>query len=222
MKLTDDALWYKDAIIYEAHVKSFFDSTNDGVGDFPGLASKLDYLEDLGITCLWLLPFFPSPLKDDGYDISDYRDVHPSYGSLDDFKVLISEAHARGIRVLIELVINHTSDEHPWFQAARGAPRGSREREFYVWSDTDQKFPETRIIFTDTEKSNWTYDPVAGQYLLAPVLLAPAGSESQQSGGRLRRHRRDDVLARSRGRRPAAGRGAVPVCSGGHHEREPA
>ena len=164
MKLTDDALWYKDAIIYEAHVKSFFDSTNDGVGDFPGLASKLDYLEDLGITCLWLLPFFPSPLKDDGYDISDYRDVHPSYGSLDDFKVLISEAHTRGIRVLLELVINHTSDEHPWFQAARGAPRGSREREFYVWSDTDQKFPETRIIFTDTEKSNWTYDPVAGQY----------------------------------------------------------
>jgi maltose alpha-D-glucosyltransferase / alpha-amylase len=164
MKLTDDPLWYKDAIIYEAHVKSFFDSTNDGVGDFPGLTSKLDYLEDLGITCLWLLPFFPSPLKDDGYDISDYRDVHPSYGSLDDFKVLVSEAHARGIRVLIELVINHTSDQHPWFQAARRAPRGSREREFYVWSDSDQKFPETRIIFTDTEKSNWTYDPVAGQY----------------------------------------------------------
>jgi maltose alpha-D-glucosyltransferase / alpha-amylase len=164
MKLTDDPLWYKDAIIYEAHVKSFFDSTNDGVGDFPGLTSKLDYLEDLGITCLWLLPFCPSPLKDDGYDISDYRDVHPSYGSLEDFKVLVAEAHARGIRVLIELVVNHTSDQHPWFQAARTAPRGSREREFYVWSDTDQKFPETRIIFTDTEKSNWTYDPVAGQY----------------------------------------------------------
>jgi maltose alpha-D-glucosyltransferase/alpha-amylase len=164
MKLTDDPLWYKDAIIYEAHVKSFFDSTNDGVGDFPGLTSKLDYLQDLGITCLWVLPFFPSPLKDDGYDISDYRDVHASYGSLEDFKVLVEEAHARGIRVLIELVVNHTSDQHPWFQAARSAPRGSREREFYVWSDTDQKFPETRIIFTDTEKSNWTYDPVAGQY----------------------------------------------------------
>ncbi|HZA34067.1 MAG TPA: maltose alpha-D-glucosyltransferase [Vicinamibacterales bacterium] len=164
MKLTEDPLWYKDAIIYEAHVKSFFDSTNDGVGDFPGLTSKLDYLEDLGITCLWLLPFCPSPLKDDGYDISDYRDVHPSYGSLEDFKVLVAEAHARGIRVLIELVVNHTSDQHPWFQAARTAPRGSREREFYVWSDTDQKFPETRIIFTDAEKSNWTYDPVAGQY----------------------------------------------------------
>jgi maltose alpha-D-glucosyltransferase / alpha-amylase len=164
MPLDDDPLWYKDAIIYEAHVKSFFDSTNDGIGDFRGLASKLDYLQDLGITCLWLLPFFPSPLKDDGYDISDYRNVHPSYGTLDDFREFVREAHARGIRVLIELVVNHTSDQHPWFQAARRAPRGSPEREFYVWSDTDQKFPETRIIFTDTEKSNWTFDPVAGQY----------------------------------------------------------
>ncbi len=164
MKLTDDPLWYKDAIIYEAHVKSFFDSTNDGIGDFRGLTSKLGYLQDLGITCLWLLPFFPSPLKDDGYDISDYCDVHPSYGTLEDFRALVAEAHARGIRVLIELVVNHTSDQHPWFQAARRAPRGSREREFYVWSDTDQRFPETRIIFTDTEKSNWTYDAVAGQY----------------------------------------------------------
>jgi maltose alpha-D-glucosyltransferase / alpha-amylase len=162
--IDDDPLWYKDAIIYEAHVKSFFDSTNDGIGDFRGLTSKLDYLQELGITCLWLLPFFPSPLKDDGYDIADYKDVHPSYGTLDHFRAFVGEAHARGIRVLIELVVNHTSDQHPWFQAARRAPRGSREREFYVWSDTDQKFPETRIIFTDTEKSNWTYDPVAGQY----------------------------------------------------------
>ncbi len=162
--IDDDPLWYKDAIIYEAHVKSFADSNGDGIGDFRGLTSKLDYLQDLGITCLWVLPFFPSPLKDDGYDIADYRDVHPSYGTLDDFKALVAEAHARGIRVLIELVVNHTSDQHPWFQAARSAPRGSRAREFYVWSDTDQKFPETRIIFTDTEKSNWTYDPVAGQY----------------------------------------------------------
>jgi maltose alpha-D-glucosyltransferase/alpha-amylase len=164
MPLDTDPLWYKDAIIYEAHVRSFFDSSNDGIGDFRGLTSKLDYLQDLGITCVWLLPFFPSPLKDDGYDIADYRDVHPSYGTLEDFRTFVAEAHVRGIRVLIELVVNHTSDQHPWFEAARRAPRGSRERDFYVWSDTDQKFPETRIIFTDTEKSNWTYDPIAGQY----------------------------------------------------------
>ncbi len=159
-----DPLWYKDAIIYEAHVKSFFDANNDGIGDFPGLTEKLPYLQDLGITCVWLLPFYPSPLKDDGYDISDYRNVHPSYGTLADFERFIREAHARHIRVLTELVVNHTSDQHPWFQAARRAPKGSRERELYVWSDTDQKFPETRIIFTDAEKSNWAFDPVAGQY----------------------------------------------------------
>ena len=162
--IDDDPLWYKDAIIYEVHVKAFFDSSNDGIGDFRGLTSRLDYLQELGITCLWLLPFFPSPLKDDGYDIADYKAVHPQYGTLDDFRTFVEEAHARGIRVLIELVVNHTSDQHPWFQAARRAPRGSREREFYVWSDSDQKFPETRIIFTDTEKSNWAFDPVAGQY----------------------------------------------------------
>src|SRR5438876_4799509 len=160
----DDALWYKDAIIYQAHVKSFFDSNIDGTGDFQVLTQKLDYLQSLGITCVWLLPFFPSPLKDDGYDIADYHDVHPSYGTLDDFKAFVDAAHARNIKVLIELVINHTSDQHPWFQRARHAPPGSPEREFYVWSDTDKKFPETRIIFTDTEKSNWTYDPVARQY----------------------------------------------------------
>jgi len=160
----DDPLWYKDAIIYQAHVKSFFDSNNDGIGDFPGITQKLDYLQGLGVTCLWLLPFFPSPLRDDGYDIADYTNVHPSYGTLDDFKALVVAAHERHIKVLIELVVNHTSDQHPWFQRARHAPKGSPEREFYVWSDTDRKFPETRIIFTDTEKSNWAYDPVAGQY----------------------------------------------------------
>jgi maltose alpha-D-glucosyltransferase / alpha-amylase len=160
----DDPLWYKDAIIYQAHVKSFFDSNNDGVGDFRGLTEKLDYLQGLGITCLWLLPFFPSPLRDDGYDIGDYRSVHPSYGTLDDFKRFVTAAHERHIRVLIELVVNHTSDQHPWFERARRAPKGSPEREFYVWSDTDKKFPETRIIFTDTEKSNWTYDPIANQH----------------------------------------------------------
>ncbi len=160
----NDPLWYKDAVIYEAHVKSFYDSNNDGIGDFNGLTLKLDYLQSLGVTCLWLLPFFPSPLKDDGYDVADYRNVHPSYGTLDDFSAFVEAAHARGLKVLIELVVNHTSDQHPWFQRARHAPAGSPERDFYVWSDTDKKFPETRIIFSDTEKSNWTWDPVAGQY----------------------------------------------------------
>ena len=162
--VADDPLWYKDAIIYQAHVKSFFDSNDDGVGDFPGLTRKLDYIHALGVTCVWLLPFFPSPLKDDGYDIADYLNVHPGYGTLNDFKAFVEAAHARKIKVLIELVVNHTSDQHPWFERARSAPAGSAERNFYVWSDTDKKFPETRIIFSDTEKSNWAYDPVAKQY----------------------------------------------------------
>jgi maltose alpha-D-glucosyltransferase/alpha-amylase len=160
----DDPLWYKDAVIYQAHVRSFYDSNNDGIGDFNGVTQKLDYLQGLGVTCLWLLPFFPSPLRDDGYDIADYRSVHPSYGTLDDFRALVQASHDRHIKILIELVVNHTSDQHPWFQRARQAPAGSPERNFYVWSDTDRKFAETRIIFTDTEKSNWTFDPVAKQY----------------------------------------------------------
>ncbi len=159
-----DPLWYKDAIIYEIHVKSFFDGNNDGVGDFQGLTQKLDYLQSLGVTCIWLLPFFPSPLKDDGYDIADYLNIHPSYGTLEDFTAFVLAAHERQIKVLIELVVNHTSDQHPWFERARHAPLGSPERDFYVWSDTDQKFAGTRVIFVDTEKSNWTFDPIAGQY----------------------------------------------------------
>jgi len=159
-----DPLWYKDAVIYEVHVKAFSDSNNDGIGDFPGLMSKLDYLQDLGVTCLWVLPFFPSPLRDDGYDIGDYTSVHPSYGTLEDFQNFLHAAHDRGLQVMIELVINHTSDQHPWFQRARHAPAGSNERNFYVWSDTDQKYKDARIIFTDTEKSNWTWDPVAQAY----------------------------------------------------------
>jgi maltose alpha-D-glucosyltransferase / alpha-amylase len=159
-----DALWYKDALVYEVHVRAFFDSNNDGVGDFPGLTEKLPYLADLGVTCLWLLPFYPSPLRDDGYDISDYTSINPIYGSLDDFRRFVEEAHKRNIRVLTELVVNHTSDQHPWFQRARRAPKGSPERNYYVWSDTDEKYAGTRIIFIDTEKSNWTFDPVAGQY----------------------------------------------------------
>jgi maltose alpha-D-glucosyltransferase/alpha-amylase len=159
-----DPLWYKDAIIYETHVKALFDSNGDGIGDFPGLIQKLDYLQDLGVTCLWLLPFFPSPLRDDGYDIADYNNVHPSYGTLQDFKTFLSAAHERNLRVIIELVINHTSDQHPWFQAARHAPPESPERNVYVWSDSDKKYGDARIIFTDTEKSNWTWDPVANAY----------------------------------------------------------
>ena len=157
-------LWYKDAIIYEAHVRAFYDSNGDGIGDFAGLTQKLPYLHDLGVTCLWLLPFYPSPLRDDGYDIADYTSINPIYGSLDDFRRFVDAAHALQIRVLTELVVNHTSDQHPWFQRARRAPKGSPERDYYVWSDTDEKYAETRIIFTDTERSNWTFDPVAGQY----------------------------------------------------------
>jgi maltose alpha-D-glucosyltransferase / alpha-amylase len=163
-RTTNDPLWYKDAIIYELPVKSFYDGNADGIGDFRGLHEKLDYLEQLGVTCLWLLPFFPSPLKDDGYDIADYTAVHASYGTLDDFKLFLQAAHDRGLRVVIELVLNHTSDQHPWFQRARSAPPGSVERNFYVWSDTDQKFSDARIIFVDTERSNWSWDTVAQAY----------------------------------------------------------
>ncbi|MBX5194234.1 maltose alpha-D-glucosyltransferase [Rhizobium sp. NZLR10] len=157
-------LWYKDAIIYQLHIKSFYDANGDGVGDFAGLHQKLDHIAALGVNAIWLLPFFPSPRRDDGYDIADYGNVSPDYGTVEDFRAFVDAAHRRNIRVIIELVINHTSDQHPWFQRARQAPAGSPERDFYVWSDTDQKFPETRIIFIDTEKSNWTWDAVAGAY----------------------------------------------------------
>jgi maltose alpha-D-glucosyltransferase/alpha-amylase len=159
-----DPLWYKDAIVYQLHVKSFFDANNDGVGDFSGLVSKLDYIADLGVTAIWLLPFYPSPRLDDGYDISDYRDVHPEYGTMADVKRFIAAAHRRGLRVITELVINHTSDQHPWFQRARKAKPGSSHRDFYVWSDTDQKYNGTRVIFVDSERSNWTWDPEAKAY----------------------------------------------------------
>jgi len=162
--IVDDPLWYKDAVIYQLNVKSFFDSNDDGIGDFPGLTSKLEYIRDLGVNTIWLMPFYPSPLKDDGYDISDYKGIHPQFGTLDDFRAMLLEAHRLGLKVVTELIINHTSDQHPWFQAARKAPPGSPEREFYVWSDTDQKYLETRVIFLDTETSNWTWDPVAKAY----------------------------------------------------------
>lgn len=160
----NDPLWYKDAIIYQVHVKSFYDSNNDGIGDFPGLIEKLDYIADLGVNTIWLLPFYPSPRRDDGYDIAEYRAVHPDYGRMADARRFIAEAHRRGLRVITELVINHTSDQHPWFQRARRAKKGSKARDYYVWSDDPEKYSGTRIIFLDTENSNWTWDPVAGQY----------------------------------------------------------
>jgi maltose alpha-D-glucosyltransferase/alpha-amylase len=163
-KLQDDPLWYKDAIIYQLHVKAFYDTNGDGVGDFQGLLQKLDYLQELGITAIWLLPFYPSPQKDDGYDIADYCSVNPAYGTLADFQEFLQEAHRRGIRVITELVINHTSDQNPWFQRARRAPKGSPHRNFYVWNDSPDLYSDARIIFKDFEHSNWTYDPVAGQY----------------------------------------------------------
>ena len=160
----NDPLWYKDAIIYQLHVKAFRDSNGDGFGDFPGLIQKLDYVQSLNVNTLWLLPFYPSPLRDDGYDISEYKSVHPQYGTIEDFQRLLDEAHARNLRIITELVINHTSDQHAWFQRARTSPRGSPERNWYVWSDDPTKYKDARIIFTDTEVSNWTWDPVAEQF----------------------------------------------------------
>ena len=163
MPLNTDVLWYKDAIIYQVHVRTFHDSNGDGIGDFPGLEQKLDYLQELGVSAIWLMPFFPSPLRDDGYDIADYHTVHPSYGTLEDFRKLLASAHDRGIRVIIEMVLNHTSDQHPWFQEARSSQDNPR-RDWYVWSDTDTRYKGTRIIFLDTEKSNWAWDPVSKSF----------------------------------------------------------
>jgi len=158
-----DPHWYKDAVFYELHVRAFQDTNGDGIGDFPGLTSRLDYLKELGIDCLWLLPFFPSPLRDDGYDVSDYRAIHPDYGTMGDFERFLEAAHAHGIRVIADFVMNHTSDQHPWFQAARRAP-DSPFRDYYVWSDVDQRYQDARVIFVDSEPSNWTWDPVAKAY----------------------------------------------------------
>ncbi len=161
--LRDDPLWFKDVIVYQLHVKTFFDSNADGYGDFAGLIEKLDYIEKLGVNCLWLLPFYPSPLRDDVYDIKDYVSINPLYGSLQDAKNFIREAHRRGIKV-ITLMVNQTSDRHEWFQRACLAPSGTNERDYCVWSDSDQLFDDARIIFVDTESSNWTWDPQAKQY----------------------------------------------------------
>ncbi len=158
-----DVLWYKDAIIYELHVRAFHDSNADGIGDFRGLTQKLDYLQELGITAIWLLPFYPSPLRDDGYDISDYLNIHSNYGNLDDFRTFLNEAHTRGLRVITELVLNHTSDQHAWFQESRSS-RDNPKRDWYVWSDTVDRYQQARIIFLDTELSNWAWDPVSRSY----------------------------------------------------------
>ena len=163
-KFDDKLHWYKDAVIYEVHIKAFRDGNADGIGDFVGLMQKLDYLQDLGVTAIWLLPFYPSPLRDDGYDIADYYSINPAYGDLTQFQQLLREAHARNLKVITELVINHTSDQHPWFQKARKAPKGSPERNFYVWTDDPAQYKDVRIIFQDFETSNWTWDPVAQQY----------------------------------------------------------
>src|ERR1700685_1711907 len=159
-RITDEPTWYKDAIIYELRTRSFFDSNDDGIGDLRGLTSKLDYLHDLGVTAIWLLPFYPSTLRDDGYDIADYRRVHPSYGTLSDFRTLLREAHSRGLRVITELVLAHTSDAHPWFQRARRARPGTSARDFYTWSDTSDRYRDARVIFSDFETSNWAFDSV--------------------------------------------------------------
>jgi maltose alpha-D-glucosyltransferase / alpha-amylase len=161
--INDQELWYKDAIFYEVYVRAFRDSNGNGHGDLKGLTSKLDYLQDLGVNCLWLLPIYPSPLNDDGYDIADFYNIHSDYGTLDDFIELVDETHSRGMRIITDLVLNHTSDQHPWFQAAR-SDRKSPYRDYYVWSDSDDKYKEARIIFVDTEKSNWSWDEQAGQY----------------------------------------------------------
>ncbi len=160
----EDPAWYKDAIIYELHVRAFYDKDGDGIGDFRGLTEKLDYLQDLGVTVIWLLPFYPSPLKDDGYDIADYTGIHEKYGTLKDFRLFLREAKKKGLKVITELVINHTSDQHPWFQRARRSPPGSNYRDYYVWSDNPAKYKDARIIFQDFESSNWTWDPVAQAY----------------------------------------------------------
>jgi maltose alpha-D-glucosyltransferase/alpha-amylase len=161
--MSNDPLWYKDAVFYELNVRAFFDSNADGIGDLPGLTQKLDYLKDLGVDAIWLLPIYPSPLKDDGYDIADYFGIHSDYGNLEDFKTLIKSAHQLGLRVITDLVLNHTSDQHPWFQSARKGP-DNPYHDYYVWSDDDQKYAQTRIIFLDTEESNWTWDDRAQQF----------------------------------------------------------
>ena len=215
-----EPLWFKTAVFYEIHIRGFFDGNGDGSGDFRGLTEKLDYLQWLGVDCIWLLPFYQSPLRDGGYDISDYFQIHPDYGVVEDVRDFIEQAHQRGIRVIADLVLNHTSSEHPWFQESRSSPDNPK-RDWYVWSDTVHKYEDARIIFTDTETSNWTWDEQARRLLLAPLLLPPAGPELRQPRGPGRDARGAALLARPRPRRLPAGRGPVPVRARGDDLREP-
>ena len=214
--------WYEDAVIYELHVRAFADSDGDGIGDFVGLTQKLDYLQDLGVTAIWLLPFYPSPMRDEGYDISDYRGINPAYGTLRQFRRFLDEAHKRGLRVITEIVLNHTSDQHPWFQRARRAPAGSRYRDWYVWSDDPRSLqgradhlPRLRAVELDV-------GPGRRAVLLAPLLLVAARPQLRQPRGAARDAAHGRVLARSRRRRVAARRGPVPHRARRHLVREPA
>ncbi|EQD57957.1 trehalose synthase [mine drainage metagenome] len=215
-----DSRWYKDAVIYEIPVKSFYDSNGDGLGDLKGLVLKLDYLKGLGVDCLWLLPFYQSPLRDDGYDISDYYRIHPDLGSLEDFDLLIEEAHRRGLRVIADLVLNHVSDQHPWFQEARSDPAGPR-RPWFVWSDSDRKYAGTRIIFLDTERSNWTWDPVAKQYYWHRFYSHQPDLNYEPPPGPRGDEGCDPVLAPPGTRRIPMRRRAVPLGGRRYHQREP-
>jgi maltose alpha-D-glucosyltransferase/alpha-amylase len=184
--LDDDLHWYKDAVIYELHIKAFCDGDADGIGDFQGLLQKLDYLQDLGVTAIWLLPFYPSPLKDDGYDIADYYNINPSYGDIPQFRHFLKEAHHRNLKVITELVLNHTSDAHAWFQRARKAPKGSKERNYYVWSDDPTQFKDVRIIFQDFEKSNWTWrSNITGtvSFIISPISTMAIRRYRRKSSG---------------------------------------
>ena len=216
-----DELWYKDAIIYQLHVKAFADSNNDGIGDFAGLTEKLDYLQELGVTALWLLPFYPSPGRDDGYDIADYGAINPDFGTMKDFSRFIAEAKRRGLRVITELVINHTSDQHDWFKRARRSDPESSARNWYVWSDTDQKYQGTRIIFTDTEKSNWTWDPEAGQFYWHRFFSHQPDLNFDNPRVVSARGAGDEALARYRRRRLPARRDSLSLRARRHQQREP-
>ena len=219
-QIDQDPLWYKDALIYQIHVRSFYDSNGDGYGDFQGLREKLPYLEELGVNTLWLLPFYESPLRDDGYDIADYWNILPVHGELEDFKAFLNEAHARGMRVVTEMVLNHTSDQHAWFQEARQP--GSEKRDWYVWSDTAEKYKDVRIIFTDTEHSNWTWDPGRRGVLLAPFFQPSTRPQLGQPRGRAGASRSALLLARHGRRWGASRRGTVSIRARGHVGRKPA
>ncbi len=220
--LAPDPLWYQDAVIYEVHVRAFQDSSGDGIGDFRGLTSRLDYLADLGVTAIWLLPFYPSPLRDDGYDIADYTRVHPDYGSLRDVRSFIREAHQRDLRVITELVFNHTSDQHPWFQRARRARPGSPERDWYVWSDTPERYRRRAHHLQGLRDQQLELGPGRGGLLLAPLLQPPAGPQLRRAAGRGGPAAGHRLLARGRRRRPAPRRHPVPLRARRHQRREPA